>query len=135
MEPVLSIAYAANGILSILLMAMNIFLIQMLKGSPGFTAWLQQHLLPCPFKQITGIDCPFCGFQRSALALFDGDLHRSFLLYPPLVPLIMFIIYSVVEALMKIKPPEKTLKKAMVAGIALLVLINYAIKLWTLQGR
>ncbi|MBK7377164.1 MAG: DUF2752 domain-containing protein [Chitinophagaceae bacterium] len=27
--------------------------------------WLQQHQLPCLFRQLTHIDCPGCGMQRS----------------------------------------------------------------------
>jgi len=47
------------------------------------------YLLPCPFKYLTGYDCPGCGFQRSLLALLAGDLHRSFQLYPATIPLIL----------------------------------------------
>jgi hypothetical protein len=29
---------------------------------------------PCPWRTITGLDCPFCGSTRSAAALASGDL-------------------------------------------------------------
>lgn len=57
-----------------------------------FLHWLHQHLLPCPFKWLTGIDCPGCGFQRSLLALFRGDLAGSFELYPATVPFLALLI-------------------------------------------
>ncbi|MFM6925772.1 MAG: DUF2752 domain-containing protein, partial [Ferruginibacter sp.] len=27
----------------------------------NISTWLEAHQLPCPFKQITHIDCPGCG--------------------------------------------------------------------------
>lgn len=53
---------------------------------------LQNYLIPCPFKALTGIDCPGCGFQRSLIALFKGDLHTSWALYPSTIPLILLFI-------------------------------------------
>jgi len=54
--------------------------------------WLQNHLIPCPFKALTGIDCPGCGFQRSCIALLQGNLSKSWLLYPPTIPLLLLFI-------------------------------------------
>jgi hypothetical protein len=52
-------------------------------------------LLPCAYKQLFGIDCPLCGGQRSLLLLLDGHLEKSFLLYPPLIPvLLLFGIFA-----------------------------------------
>ncbi|MGM9476785.1 DUF2752 domain-containing protein [Pedobacter sp. GSP4] len=56
--------------------------------------WLQNHLIPCPFKALTGIDCPGCGFQRSFIALIQGDVSKSWSLYPPTIPL-LFLFVSV----------------------------------------
>ncbi|TZF85668.1 DUF2752 domain-containing protein (plasmid) [Pedobacter sp. BS3] len=55
---------------------------------------LQNYLLPCPFKKLTGIDCPGCGFQRSVVALFRGDLTESWQLYPPTIPLLVLFTVS-----------------------------------------
>ncbi len=55
--------------------------------------WLENHLLPCPFKAVTGMDCPGCGLQRSFLALLQGNLHESFHLYPALLPVIFTFIF------------------------------------------
>lgn len=44
-------------------------------------------LLPCPFKMLTGCDCPACGMQRSLLHLLQGDWGQSFELHPAPVEL------------------------------------------------
>jgi Protein of unknown function (DUF2752) len=34
--------------------------------------------LPCPFRAITGWDCPLCGGTRMGEALLEGDLSAAF---------------------------------------------------------
>ena len=46
-------------------------------------------MLPCAYKEILGIDCPTCGAQRSLLLLIEGNFKDSFLLYPPLIPVLI----------------------------------------------
>jgi len=94
--------------------------------------WLQNHLLRCPFKYLTGIDCPGCGFQRSVLALFNGDLHKSLNLYPSTIPLLIFFVYGIADGLFKLDTSKHIIKKAGFILIGNLVLITYAIKMWGL---
>ena len=42
----------------------------------------------CPFRAITGLDCPLCGATRATFALFDGDLSRALDLNPVYVLLL-----------------------------------------------
>nr|WP_317125266.1 DUF2752 domain-containing protein [Pedobacter schmidteae] len=51
--------------------------------------------LPCPFKALTGIDCPGCGFQRSFLALLKGEWQESFHLYPATIPLLLTFMIAI----------------------------------------
>lgn len=46
----------------------------------------------CPFKMLTGIDCPGCGGTRAFIALLHGDIIASFKFNP-------FIIYAAVISL------------------------------------
>jgi hypothetical protein len=59
-------------------------------------SWLEQHQLPCLFKQAFHINCPGCGLQRSGIALLKGDLLKSLQLYPALLLILLFFIYLVV---------------------------------------
>jgi len=55
-------------------------------------SWLDDHLLPCPFKILTGCDCPACGLQRSGLHLLKGEIQSSFFAHPALTEGILFFL-------------------------------------------
>ena len=94
--------------------------------------FIKDHLLACPIKQHFGIDCPGCGFQRSVLALFEGDLIRSFTLYPPTVPLIILLLFTMVHLKIDFKHGAFFIK-ILYIGISLLIIINYIYKIFTHQ--
>ena len=54
------------------------------------------YLLPCPFKYLTGYDCPGCGFQRAVLALLTGNFQQSFHLYPAAIPILFTVVISLI---------------------------------------
>ena len=99
-----------------------------------FVSWLQNHLLPCPFKYITGIDCPGCGFQRAVIALIQGNLHKSFLLYPPAIPLLLFFAYGIADKFFRLDNSKNTVKKTFFIITGTIVLVSYGIKIWGLYG-
>ncbi|RVU02129.1 DUF2752 domain-containing protein [Mucilaginibacter limnophilus] len=96
------------------------------------TGWLQSHLLPCPFKYITGIDCPGCGFQRSVVALLNGQLSRSFELYPPALPLLLVLIYLFADKKFKLDTPNHVVKKTIYMAVGSFILVVYSLKMWHL---
>lgn len=102
-----------------------------LNSSCGFVlcTWLQEHLLPCPFKYLTGIDCPGCGFQRSVLALFSGDLHKSLVLYPATIPLLIAFAYGITGIFRKVDTKNELIKKTGFIIISSIILISYTIKM------
>ena len=100
----------------------------------GFISWLQKHLLPCPFKYLTGIDCPGCGFQRSVVALIQGDLHKSFILYPGAIPLMLFFAYGLADKYFTLDNKTGTVKKTLFMIVGSILLISYVFKMWSLYG-
>lgn len=94
--------------------------------------WLQNHLIPCPFKYLTGIDCPGCGFQRSILALGQGDLDKSLALYPPAIPLLLFFVYGIADKYFKLDSSKNIVKKTLFMIVGSIILTSYCIKMWEL---
>lgn len=68
-----------------------------LHSSQSWTDWLQHYLLPCPFKWLTGIDCPGCGFQRAFLLLLHGQWKASIQQYPPAIPLLLLGLFFLLK--------------------------------------
>jgi hypothetical protein len=100
-------------------------------GSPVlFISWLQQHLLPCPFKYLTGIDCPGCGFQRAVITLMQGHISQSFLIYPPAIPVLLLGSYSIARIHFKLDDSKGTVKNSFVITVCAIVLVTYGLKLW-----
>jgi hypothetical protein len=97
--------------------------------SLAFAAWLRGHLLPCPFKYVTGIDCPGCGFQRALLALLQGDFKSSLALYPAAIPLLLAVIYTLADSFYKLDTPKKTIKTTAYITVACVILISYTVKM------
>src|ERR1017187_1418872 len=51
--------------------------------------WLEDHMMTCYYKQVSGIDCPGCGMQRSFIELLKGNFFESIKLYPALFAVII----------------------------------------------
>ena len=67
--------------------------------------------LPCPFREVTGWECPFCGGTRLGSALLHGDIAAAFG-YNPVVflSLVLGVVVGaiwIVEALggPRVRPP------------------------------
>lgn len=90
--------------------------------------WLQNHLLPCAFKTLFGIDCPICGFQRSFLLLLQGRFADSFKMYPPLIPCLLFLLVIGIYCINKqaVKPFLLRICCFSVLGV---IFINYFVKI------
>ncbi|TDE01446.1 DUF2752 domain-containing protein [Flavobacterium hiemivividum] len=48
-------------------------------------------MIPCLSKTLFGVECLGCGFQRSLLLLFKGDITSSFQMYPALFTSLLFL--------------------------------------------
>lgn len=89
--------------------------------------WFRQHLLACPFKYITGIDCPGCGLQRSFLELLRGNVRESFFLYPALFPIIILVIFLTFHLKFRIPNGSKILMGLIIFS-SLTIVISYILK-------
>jgi hypothetical protein len=92
--------------------------------------WLNEHLLPCFYKQYFGIDCPGCGMQRSLIALLNGNFFESLQLYPALIPMLLMFLFLALHILLKIKRGAKILTFMFIFNCSI-IFINYFYKIFT----
>ncbi len=86
-------------------------------------------LIPCPFKYVTGLDCPGCGFQRSFILLIKGEWMKSFQMYPPTV----FILLSISIALFVrygLKKKNDPLIKVLYLITGTVIVASYVVKMF-----
>lgn len=78
-------------------------------------------MLPCIYKQLFGISCPLCGFQRSLVCLLQGDIIGSLEMFPPLFLLLFMIVFYLISFLRKQKVNSKVEKILwIIVGISLI---------------
>jgi hypothetical protein len=98
----------------------------------GFVEWLKHHLLTCPSKQFFHVDCPGCGLQRSLVSLLEGDLLKSFQLYPATIPILFCLISTALHLKFKFKYGAGIIKSAYIFA-SLIIVFFYIYKLLTHQ--
>jgi len=54
---------------------------------PAAHSWFPR----CPFKALTGLDCPGCGSQRAVHAILHGDFREAFRYNALLLPFIPYL--------------------------------------------
>lgn len=54
---------------------------------------MEEFMLPCMFKKVTGIDCIGCGIQRSIDFIFKGEFAKAFEIFPAIFTTILFFIF------------------------------------------
>jgi hypothetical protein len=90
--------------------------------------WLENHFLPCAYKQLFGIECPVCGSQRALIALLRGDIMESIILYPALIPTIILITSVIIQALFKFRSGWKIIRIMLKADFVI-IMVSYIYKL------
>lgn len=98
----------------------------------GLAVWLKQYLLTCPIKQLSGVDCPGCGLQRSVLALLDGNVYQSFQLYPATLPLIGLAVFTFIHLKFDLRNGARFIK-ILYTSVSLIILVHYFYKIFTHQ--
>jgi len=90
--------------------------------------FLKEHLLACPSRMYLHVECPGCGFQRSFIALLNGDVNASLALYPATIPILIMIIFSALHLKYKFLYGAAIIKYLVIA-IAIVILVFYIYRL------
>ncbi|WP_062055146.1 DUF2752 domain-containing protein [Aquimarina longa] len=93
----------------------------------SFINYIESNLLQCPTKELIGVNCLGCGFQRSFILLIKGNLIESFLTYPALIPLLLMFGYLITHLMLRFKNGAKTLQYFYILN-SILIIINYFAK-------
>ena len=93
----------------------------------AFSEFLKTHFIACPYKENFHIQCPGCGFQRSFIALIEGDILTSLKLYPALIPFLSVWIILVLHLIFKFRHGAFIIKYLFLF-CALIIGISYIIK-------
>lgn len=76
-----------------------------LAGLSGVVLWLgasgtkqiREQLPACPFKTLTGLDCPGCGVTRAGYSITHGDIlaaidHNALVVAGPLIAVVLWLV-------------------------------------------
>ncbi|MGI9547751.1 MAG: DUF2752 domain-containing protein [Flavobacteriaceae bacterium] len=86
------------------------------------------NMIPCLNKQVLGVECPGCGLQRSVLLLFEGDFAAAFYMYPAIYPMILLMLFLLIDQFVKVKY-NNTISIALMISTVTLILANFLYKL------
>lgn len=90
--------------------------------------WLEAHQLPCLFREFFGIICPGCGCQTAACHLLRGNWEASFMVWPGLLPLIVFMAL-IMSRIIGMKKISVGMLKSVGFVCLIIILISYLLKL------
>lgn len=90
--------------------------------------FLKEHLVSCSFQKTFHMQCPGCGFQRSFIALIEGDLLDSLKLYPALIPLLSLWLILILHLIFKFRNGAFIIKYLFLF-CALVISTSYFIKI------
>ncbi|MDB5155970.1 MAG: hypothetical protein JWR50_677 [Mucilaginibacter sp.] len=91
--------------------------------------WLQNNLISCPFKKLTGLDCPGCGFQRSLIFLLQGNLKQSVYIYPAAIPILFTAIVLLVTKAVSAQKQSLLLLRYLYLFTGALITASYLFKI------
>ena len=90
-------------------------------------------MLKCPFKLITGFDCPACGLQRAIIAFFKGHFEQAFWHNPYLIILLPYLIILGCMSILPIERAKRIYLK-LIHPIVIIVLGILMLAWWILRN-
>ncbi|MDX1318218.1 DUF2752 domain-containing protein [Xanthomarina gelatinilytica] len=89
---------------------------------------IEGFMIPCLNKQLFGVDCLGCGFQRAFVFLLKGDFTAAFKMYPAIYTIILLGIFIIFNFYFKFKHAYK-LKMGLVFLNVAIIIISYILKI------
>ncbi|MCX7550426.1 DUF2752 domain-containing protein [Xanthomarina sp. F2636L] len=89
---------------------------------------IEDFMLPCLNKQLFGVDCLGCGFQRAFMFLIKGDFTAALIMYPAIYTLILLGIFLIYNFYKKFKY-DYQLKMGLIFLNVLIIVGSYIFKI------
>jgi len=67
------------------------------------------------------MECPSCGAQRSFMALMQGNITESILLFPALLPLMVVAVLTIIHLIRPVKNGPKWIVRLFVFSAGLML--------------
>ncbi|MDQ3048580.1 MAG: DUF2752 domain-containing protein [Bacteroidota bacterium] len=93
-----------------------------------FIQWMEEHMMTCFYKRVSGLDCPGCGMQRSFIELMKGNLYESFVFYPALIPVLFTLLFTFAHLIFSFRNGAAVIKYSFIFSIGVIVL-SFTIKM------
>ncbi|WP_323370451.1 DUF2752 domain-containing protein [Xanthomarina sp. F1114] len=88
----------------------------------------EDFMIPCLNKQLFGVDCLGCGFQRAFSLMFQGHFTAAFKMYPAIYTILLLGIFIIFNFYFKFKHAYQ-LKMGLLFLNVLIIVISYLYKI------
>lgn len=89
---------------------------------------IDDYMLPCLTKKYLGFDCFGCGMQRATAFLFNGEFVAAFKMYPAIYPLILLVLFLLLNMFLSFKHSER-IKIILILVTIVFIVGNFILKL------
>ena len=100
----------------------------------AFNPALHSIFIPCPFKFVTGYNCPGCGSQRAIHQLLHGDLIKAFGLNPLLILSLPLILYGLGAAIWNFIFDTKLRVKLFYSNLFIYIFFGIVLLYWFVRN-
>tara|TARA_R110002072_G_scaffold287067_1_gene452307 strand:- start:10316 stop:10579 length:264 start_codon:yes stop_codon:yes gene_type:complete len=82
----------------------------------------------CSWKENFNVECPTCGFQRSADLLVHGEISASFDMFPATIPFFVLVIFLVLHIVFNFKSGSRIII-GLFSITVILIMVNFGFKI------
>ena len=86
--------------------------------------------LDCLCRRLSGLPCPFCGFTRSVVGLYGGNVEQALFYNPFSLVWIVFLLYLSIAFLLRGRLSSKLMSVGELQLFGLLFIFSWAAKLF-----
>lgn len=79
-------------------------------------------MFPCQYKQLLGLYCPMCGFQRSIIELLNGNFMNSVKIFPAIITMIIAIVVIIFFYLFKPQKLKIVVQAILISNLGIMIL-------------